>query len=129
MAQIEGLHTNTQADLLGDDYVRRGRQIWWTVYSLDRRIATAMGVPHSLLEEDITAPLPGSESTSINLLGQTLHIRICQLLGKVIRSTFLSCSEDVGADHSNSCVQHRWYPQQDLLHHISGGPERYRRPS
>ena len=83
---MEGLHTNLSETHVGSDYARRGRQVWWTVYSLDRRFSTSLGLPNSLREEDITAPFPSTENMSLNAAGQALHISVCQLLGKIIRS-------------------------------------------
>lgn len=89
MAQVEGLHTNIQEINVGPEFARRGRQIWWTVYSLDRRFSTSMGLPNSLREEDITAPFPEVTNTSMSVMGQAIHVGICQLLGRIIRSMCL----------------------------------------
>lgn len=86
MAQSHGLHTDMQANAVGPDLVRRGRRVWWTVYTLDRKMSSSMGVPNSLHDEDVTTPLTTSMDSEINPTGQILHVKICQVLGKVVSS-------------------------------------------
>lgn len=90
MAQSHGLHTDLQPEVLGHQLVHRGRRIWWTVYTLDRKLSCSMGLPNSLHDQDITAPLPGVGvgNSDINATGQAIHVKICRLLGEVVSSRF-----------------------------------------
>jgi hypothetical protein len=89
MAQGHGLHKDLQADVGGDELVRRYRRLWWTVYTLDRRFSSSFGVPTSLQDEDITTPLPKPSDDDDEESGtaRMLYVQICQLYGRVISST------------------------------------------
>jgi proline utilization trans-activator len=89
MAQSHGLHTNMQASTVGDQLVRRGRRIWWTVYTLDRKLSSSMGVPNALRDEDISTSLAVEHGADVDTVALAIHVRICQLLGKVINSKSL----------------------------------------
>lgn len=86
MAQLHGLHTDMQASSVGADLVNRGRRVWWTVYTLDRKLSSSMGLPNSLHDRDVTAPSTPVAITDATSLGQAIHVRICQLLGRIINS-------------------------------------------
>ena len=75
-----------QASAVGDHLVHRGRRIWWTVYTLDRKLSCSMGIPISIRDEDITTPLSLADDIDFTASGLVIHVRICQLLGKVISS-------------------------------------------
>jgi hypothetical protein len=75
-----------QASAVGNRLVRRGRRIWWTVYTLDRKLSSSMGVPTCLRDEDISTSLTIDQETDAEMPGLILHVRISQLLGKVMSS-------------------------------------------
>ena len=85
MAQIHGLHTDMQPNEVGEHLVHRGRCIWWTVYALDRRLSSIMGVPDSIRDEEITAKFPLIEDDTA-MTALLIHFRISRLLGNVISS-------------------------------------------
>lgn len=60
IALAEGMHTNMQDQGLDETHVQRCRNLWWTVYILDRQMSSLMGVPLAVRDEDITASLPSS---------------------------------------------------------------------
>jgi proline utilization trans-activator len=89
MAQAHGLHTDMQANVGGNELVRRCRRLWWTVYTLDRRFSSSFGVPTSLRDEDVTTPLPmptDDDDDDESGTAQLLYVQICQLYGRVISS-------------------------------------------
>lgn len=54
-----GLHHNVPEQLLPDRAVREHRvRVWWTAYLLDRLIASKMGHPPSVLDDDVDVDLP-----------------------------------------------------------------------
>jgi proline utilization trans-activator len=86
MAHSHGLHTDLQADVIGPQLVRRGRRIWWTVYALERKLSSSMGVPVLLHDEDLTTTLPDAENSDVSATGQVIHVKIGRLLGEVVSS-------------------------------------------
>ena len=66
-------------------------KLWWTVYILERRLSTLMGVPPLLNDdEDINVPLPDqieclSDKPVKTVL--TLHVKLAQIMGKAVKST------------------------------------------
>ncbi|KAH7009725.1 hypothetical protein EDB80DRAFT_412636 [Ilyonectria destructans] len=92
MAQIHGLHTDMQPNEVGEQLVHRGRCIWWTVYALDRRLSSIMGVPDSIRDEEITAKFPLIEDDTA-MTALLIHFRISRLLGNVISTVYSSHQE------------------------------------
>lgn len=45
-----------------------------------------MGCPNSLHDNDITTPLPNADNSDTNSTAQTIHVKICRLLGDVVSS-------------------------------------------
>ncbi|KAF9694385.1 hypothetical protein EKO04_007231 [Ascochyta lentis] len=88
MALSHGLHNELQASAVGDQLARRGRRIWWTVYTLDRKLSSSMGVPNCLRDEDISASLAVEQEADAEISGLVLHVRISQLLGNVISTVY-----------------------------------------
>ncbi len=52
MALSHGLHKSLLGDNLTDKFSTRCRDLWWTVYILDRTFSSLMGVPASDRDED-----------------------------------------------------------------------------
>jgi Fungal specific transcription factor domain. len=105
MAQTHGLHTDMQANAGGDELVCRCRRIWWTVYTLDRKFSSSMGVPNSLHDEDVTAPLPKANDDDNELnTARVLYVKICQLQGRVISSTFGPSRDLMSLTSPRSCL-------------------------
>ena len=92
IAQLEGLHTQLPEDELGVDIVMRCRNLWWTLYVMDRHFSSSLGLPMSTQDSDITAlvNIPGTSSQQDSLLG--LQVRLSRLLSFIIRSMFHSRS-------------------------------------
>lgn len=86
MAQTFGLYTDMQPNTVGENIVTRCRRIWWTVYALERRLGTSFGVPCGFQDADISMRYPSAVEASTSAMGQTIHVKICQLLGRVVSS-------------------------------------------
>ena len=66
--------------------VRRGRRIWWTVYSLNQKVTSSIGLPNYLRDSDMTSPLPSAADPTEDDAALAIHVKICRLLGYMIDS-------------------------------------------
>ncbi|QMW35971.1 hypothetical protein G4B84_011500 [Aspergillus flavus NRRL3357] len=64
IAQFEGLHTHLPEEQLGAATVSRCRDLWWTLYILDRHFSYSVGLPMMTQDSDISTPI-GPPSTSV----------------------------------------------------------------
>ncbi|KAL7657948.1 hypothetical protein ACMYSQ_004088 [Aspergillus niger] len=86
----------------------RCRLVWWTVYVLERRMSSLLGVPMGISEESINASFP---SISRDIQGSNvleMQVMLCQILAKVdltvygsegkLDSRYLSATQSVLRD-------------------------------
>lgn len=88
MALVEGVHRALPVEQLGEKTVERCRNIWWTVYILDRRFASLIGAPNSVNDENMTAMLWDLQTCSQEAASLTLHVKISQVITRVLNSTY-----------------------------------------
>jgi proline utilization trans-activator len=71
------------------DYVeyRRRRRLWWTLYVIDRKLSTIMGVPFSIKDEDIDISLPEKDDLGFSNSALQFHIKSATLEGMVMSGT------------------------------------------
>lgn len=86
IAQMDGMHTQLPEDELGAETVARSRDLWWTLYVLDRHISSSVGASMTLQDSDITTLLdpPGTTTQSNATLG--LLVRLSHLLSYILSS-------------------------------------------
>lgn len=100
-----GLHTDMQPQDHGEKFVHRCRKIWWTIYILDRRFSSSIGVPNSILDEDISTPLPVFLENTINTKVFKIHVKLSQVLGTIVNSKrFLDQDGVYNAKARTSCI-------------------------
>ncbi|GKZ28926.1 hypothetical protein AbraIFM66950_001884 [Aspergillus brasiliensis] len=92
IAQMDGMHTQLPEDELGAETVARSRDLWWTLYVLDRHISSSVGASMTLHDSDITTLLdpPGTTTQSNATLG--LLVRLSHLLSYILSSIY-KCSQ------------------------------------
>ncbi|KAF5985439.1 Zn(II)2Cys6 transcription factor [Fusarium bulbicola] len=83
MAQSHGLHTDMQPASVGDGLAQHGRLLWWTVYILDQRLSSLMGIANGVHDDDISAPAPQISDNDIHTSALAIHVKISQLLGSI----------------------------------------------
>ena len=83
MAQSHGLHTDMQPALVGDGLAKHGRLLWWTVYILDQRLSSLMGIANGVHDDDISASAPQISDNDIHTSALAIHVKISQLLGSI----------------------------------------------
>jgi hypothetical protein len=87
MAQSHGLHTDMQSVSVGNRLAQYGHRLWWTVYTLNQKLSSLMGIPSGVLDDHISAPLPQISENDIHLSALAIHIKLSQLLGSIAIST------------------------------------------
>ncbi|EEU49036.1 uncharacterized protein NECHADRAFT_75798 [Fusarium vanettenii 77-13-4] len=88
MAQSHGLHTDMQPVFVGDRLAYHGCRLWWTLYTLDRKLSSLMGVPNAILDEDITAPIPQVTGNDSSMTALSIHVKTSQLLGSIATTVY-----------------------------------------
>jgi proline utilization trans-activator len=83
MAQSHGLHTDMQPASVGDRLAQHGRLLWWTVYTLDQRLSSLMGITNGIHDDDISALAPQISENDIHSSALAIHVKISQLLGSI----------------------------------------------
>ena len=89
MALSHGLHRGMAAESCTEKFSARCRDLWWTVYILDRTFASLMGVPTSIQDEDITALIPSHYKTSPKTAALNIQVSLSRLIAKVLSSEYL----------------------------------------
>ncbi|KAJ5235442.1 uncharacterized protein N7469_004610 [Penicillium citrinum] len=87
MALIEGLHHPLPVELepkLAD----RWTSIWWSVYILDNKFSASVGVPSSVRDETVTAPLWDPMRCDKEKIGISLHVKVTQTISRVLSSVY-----------------------------------------
>ncbi|KAL7621984.1 hypothetical protein AAE478_007485 [Parahypoxylon ruwenzoriense] len=88
IAQMEGLHTELPEDELGTETITCCRDLWWTLYIMDRHFSSSIGLPMSVQDSDITTPVNppsiGSQGDSFRSL-QCVIIATRPLLLSVLK--------------------------------------------
>jgi proline utilization trans-activator len=86
MAQLEGLHTQLPENELGMETVNRCRNLWWSLYILERYFSSSVGVPMTTQDSDITTPLPQPALCSPEDATLGLQVKLARLLWHIITS-------------------------------------------
>lgn len=80
------MHTDMRSLHLSESVVERYRETWWTVYVLDRQMTSLMGVPMSLSDDDITAPLPSFIGSLAKQKALDVHIKLARANAAILQS-------------------------------------------
>ncbi|KAK1484272.1 hypothetical protein CCUS01_03984 [Colletotrichum cuscutae] len=86
IAQLEGLHTQLPEDALGTQVVARCRNLWWTLYIMDRHFSCSVGVPMNTQDADITTVLDPPSICSQRDATLGLQVKLSRLLSSIITS-------------------------------------------
>lgn len=84
ICMIEGLHRETPRQVRGDKLANHHCDIWWTVYILDRRLASMIGAPSMIQDGDITCPLPSADDRSQRGAVLNINVKISRLMAKIL---------------------------------------------
>lgn len=87
IAQMEGLHTQLPEEDLGAATVARCRNLWWTLYIMDRHVSSSLGLPMTR-DSDITT-LVNAPSLNHQDLTFSLQVRLSRMLSFIIGGKIL----------------------------------------
>lgn len=82
------MYTEMHGSCLDESYIQRSNLAWWTVYILDRRMSSLLGLPMGVSEESISALCPSSVIKSETSHAMEMQVTLCQILAKVDSSMF-----------------------------------------
>lgn len=87
LAVEQGMHTDMRSLHLEEHTVERCREVWWTVYILDRHMTSLQGVPITLSDDDVTAVLPKFSGSGRKSLALSLHVKLSKAEANILQST------------------------------------------
>lgn len=88
LALEQGLHTDMQSQHWSTSVVERCRAIWWTIYVLDRQMTATLGVPVSVSDEDISAPLPLFQGSSRKAKALILQVKLAKANAVILQTVY-----------------------------------------
>lgn len=80
------MYTEMHSTYLSETYVQRCNFMWWTVYVLERRLSSLMGVPMGIAEESISTPFPSTYRYQQGSNVMEMQVKLCQVLAKIDQS-------------------------------------------
>ncbi|KAL1874768.1 hypothetical protein VTK73DRAFT_187 [Phialemonium thermophilum] len=88
IAQMEGMHTPLPEDELGVETVSSCRNLWWTLYIMDRHFSSSLGIPMSLQDSDITTPVNPPTYGSQEDSARSVQVNLSHLLAVILTSVY-----------------------------------------
>lgn len=86
IAQMEGLHTQLPEEDLGSETVTRCRNLWWTLYIMDRHFSCSVGLPMSVKDSEITTKINPLNMGSQGDMARSLQVNLSHLLSVTLTS-------------------------------------------
>jgi proline utilization trans-activator len=83
---MEGLHTHLPEVSLGPETLSRCRELWWTLYVLDRHFSSSLGLPMSVRDDEITTLLPGPGTYSHSESSLVLLVQLSRVHTVILSS-------------------------------------------
>lgn len=75
-----------QSSYLSDTHVERNATVWWTVYILERQMASLLGVPPGISEEAISTPFPALQGQPQKLAALKIQVGFCRIKAMIDQS-------------------------------------------
>ncbi|KAE8340570.1 hypothetical protein BDV24DRAFT_175258 [Aspergillus arachidicola] len=97
IAQFEGLHTHLPEEQLGADTVSRCRDLWWTLYILDRHFSYSVGLPMMTQDRDISTPIDPPSTCSHRDIVMSLQAKLAHLLSNILNTVYKTEKTQIGA--------------------------------
>ncbi|CAL3966147.1 unnamed protein product [Diplocarpon coronariae] len=80
----QGLNRRYDAQRITPQEFEHRSRLWWTVYTIERKLSSLVGVPPSVHDEDIALPMPPIDPTNISDLTIALHVNLSSQLGRIL---------------------------------------------
>ncbi|KAE8408672.1 hypothetical protein BDV37DRAFT_295264 [Aspergillus pseudonomiae] len=97
IAQFEGLHTHLPEEQLGAETVSRCRDLWWTLYILDRHFSYSVGLPMMTQDSDISTPIDPPSTCSHRDIVMSLQAKLAHLLSNILNTVYKTEKTQVGS--------------------------------
>jgi len=81
------MHTQLPEEVLGATTVARCRNLWWSLYILDRHFSPSLGLPVTLQDSDITT-LINPPASNLQNMTFSLQVRITRMFSFIIGSMY-----------------------------------------
>ncbi|KAI5925663.1 fungal-specific transcription factor domain-containing protein [Camillea tinctor] len=88
IVQLEGLHTQLPEKELGTETTTHCRDLWWTLYIMDRHFSSALGLPMSVQDSDITTPVNPPNVGSGGDSSRSLQVNLSHLLSIILTTIY-----------------------------------------
>ncbi|RAK73129.1 Zn(II)2Cys6 transcription factor [Aspergillus fijiensis CBS 313.89] len=107
IAQLEGLHTQLPEEEIGLQTVERCRNLWWTLYIMDRHFSCSLGIPMLTRDSDITTVLDSPSACSQRDATLCLQVRLSHLLSFILTTIYKTQKTQLGTflDQTKSILQ------------------------
>lgn len=120
IAQLEGLHTQLPEEELDAGIVSRCRNLWWTLYIMDRHFSSSLGLPMTTQDSDITTLIDPPNTCSQRDATVSLEVRLSHLLSVILTSELKPelpfwCGLYLTVYFNNSYIQNRKNPVGHLF--------------
>ncbi|OTB00471.1 hypothetical protein M426DRAFT_15414 [Hypoxylon sp. CI-4A] len=88
LAMGQGMHTDMPVQHLGEHLVERSRRAWWTAYVLDREMTSLLGLPQSVIDDDIHPQLPNFGGSIQRSAALDMQIKLSRLIATINRTVY-----------------------------------------
>lgn len=88
---MQAFHVNINAGSYDENELTRRRNLWWTVFILERQMSVLLGVPLGISDQEITIPLPYFPDSQFRTSIARIHVKPSQAIGRVVKGTFMKC--------------------------------------
>jgi proline utilization trans-activator len=66
-------------------------KLWWTIYIIDRKLSSLVGIPTALHDEDIAIPMPLIGLTQNQDSTFALHVELSSQMGQMLNGMYVTC--------------------------------------
>ncbi|PWY87284.1 Zn(II)2Cys6 transcription factor [Aspergillus sclerotioniger CBS 115572] len=88
IAQLEGLHTELPEEELGSATLDRCRNLWWTLYIMDRHFSSSLGIPMIVHDSDITALIESPTQSCQRNATLSLRVKLSRPLSTILGTVY-----------------------------------------
>lgn len=65
------------------EFEHRSR-LWWTIYIIDRKLSSLIGVPPTIHDDDIALPKPTIDTDNGKEIAMAFHVELSSQLGQIL---------------------------------------------
>ncbi|KAK0101163.1 hypothetical protein ONS95_012857 [Cadophora gregata] len=84
----QGLNRRFDAQRITKHEFEHRTKLWWTVYVIERKLSSLVGVPPALHDEDIALSMPSIDPSQRPGLTMAFHIEISSQLGQILNVVY-----------------------------------------